>query len=309
MKHPTSHPTASPSPQHLSRHRVLGCLLLLLTMLSFAPHSDAQVVVRLKMSKRTYLLHEPVTATVYITNHAGRQLILRREGSRSWLNFHLTSKGRTIPPARIIDYKPVVIPAGQTVARSVTLSNTYSLGRMGDYACSCSVNMPGSTRNGFSSNRVLFTISYGRTVWVQRAGIPKMPGQTREYKLITFSGNGINELYAEVSSVNTGLNIATIPLGSILTFRKPQGTFDAQNNLHALYQVKPNIFTHTCISPTGKVKFSVYHKRGRAGGDPRLVFVAGAVRVAGSVPYNPAAERAVQKKIHNISERPPFIYR
>jgi len=269
----------------------------------------AQVAVRLQMNKSSYLLNEPIKATIHITNHAGRQLILRNEPSRPWLNFHITSLGRVVPIARNIDYGTVVLPSGQTVARSVSLNMSYALGRMGNYTCQANVNMPGLTRNGFTSNRAQFNISTGRIIWSQRIGIPNAPGEIREYNLMKFSGNQAMELFANVSSANRGQHIATLPLGKILTFRKPTGTLDGANNMHALYQVKPNIFGHSCITPNGQLKFTSYHQRGSTG-DPRLMtFGNGEVRVAGSIPYDPEAEAAERKKIHNISERPPFTYR
>ncbi|MBT8037674.1 MAG: hypothetical protein KJO21_09030 [Verrucomicrobiae bacterium] len=298
------HQRFQPNHQHLL---ALWALLAMITLGLTQAH--AQVAVRMQMNKSNYILNEPVSATVYITNHAGRELILKGNNQRAWLNFHLTASGRVIPTARSINYKAVVIPAGQTVARTISLSSTYSLGNMGNYVCTASVNMPGPTRNGFSSNRSRFTITNGRTAWLQRAGVPNAPGEIREYKLLTFSANRSMELFAQVSSANNGRNIATIPLGKILTFRKPTGTLDRVNNMHAIYQVKPNFFTHTCISPSGKIISIDHHKRG-ATGDPRLItFGNGEVRVAGSIPYNPSAEAAQRKKIHNISERPPFVYR
>lgn len=310
--HISSHNPPRRVPRNYSRPVRLGLMAFLLAVfvtISIVPQAKAQVAVRLQMNKPNYILNEPVTATVHITNHAGRQLVLKTENGRAWLNFHVTSSGRVIPVARQVNYGSVVIPSGQTVARKVSLSTSYSLGSMGNYTCQATVNMPGPTRNGFTSNRVHCTITNGRTVWIQRAGIPKAPGEIREYKLITFSGNRANELFARVTSTNSGQNIATIPLGEILTFRKPTGTLDRSNNMHALYQVKPDLFGHTCVSPSGQVKFTSFHKRG-ASGDPRLVDLGdGVVRVAGGVPYSAQADAAQRAKIHNISERPPFIYR
>lgn len=313
MNHHTSnqHPTRGVSRTAPQRGYLgfPGLLALLALLVVASPQAHAQVAVTLQMNKSNYILNEPVTATVHITNHAGRQLVLKGEGNRPWLNFHLTSSGRVIPSARRMEYKPVVIPSGQTVARSVAINTSYSLGSMGNYTCTATVNMPGPTRNGFTSNRALFTITNGRTSWVQRAGIPNAPGEIREYKLLTFSGNSAMELFAQVSSTNRGHNIATIPLGPILTFRKPVGTLDRANNMHALYQAKVNLFTHTCISPNGKILSVTHHKRGKSG-DPRLVDLGdGIVRVAGGIPYDAAKEKAQQKKIRNASERPPFIYR
>lgn len=317
MKSPMNHHTSSHNPLRRElrnysgpvRRGLMACFLAVFVAISIVPQAKAQVAVRLQMNKPNYIINEPVTATVSITNHSGRQLVLKNENSRAWLNFHITSSRRVIPIARQVKYGSVAIPSGQTVARKVSLSTSYSLGNMGNYSCQASVNMPGLTRNGFTSNRVHFTITNGRTVWATRAGIPQAPGEIREYKLITFSGNRANELFARVSSTNNGQNIATIPLGKILTFRKPTGKLDRSNNMHAIYQVKPDLFGHTCVSPDGKVKFTSFHKRG-ASGEPRLVDLGdGVVRVAGGVPYSAQAEATQRAKIHNISERPPFIYK
>jgi hypothetical protein len=291
--------------------RLLGFAnLVILAIVFFAgARVQAQIDLRLEMSKQSYILNEPVTATLYITNHAGKELVFRGNNARPWLNFHLVSNGKAISPARRMNYKPVVIPAGQTVSRNININSTYSLGRMGNYTCTATVNMPGPTRSGFSSNRDQFNITGGRPIWTQRAGIPEAPGEIREYKLLTFSGNRALELYAQVSSANSGLHIATIPLGNVIMLRKPTGTLDSANNMHALYQVRPAIFTHVTISPNGRLLSISHHKRGKSGGDPRLYLLNDNVVVAGAIPFNPEAEAAQRKKIRNISERPPFTYR
>ena len=293
----------------LSRSRRLPGVLILLLGLLVCSQAYSQVNVRLQMSKSNYILNEPVSATVFITNHAGRELVLRGNGSRPWLSFHVTSSGRTIPSARRMNYSPVVIPAGQTVSRTVSVSASYSLGRVGNYYCTAAVNMPGATRNGFSSNRIQFTVSKGRTAWVQRAGVPNAPGEIREYKLVTFTGNRSMELFAQVNSANTGANIRTIPLGKVLSFRRPTGTLDGSNNMHALYQVKPNLFSHASISPKGKLLSVDQHKRGQAGGDPRLItFGDGQVQVAGGVPFDAQADAVQRAKIHGVTDRPSGVY-
>jgi len=271
--------------------------------------AQAQVAVRLQMNKSNYLLGEPVTATVSITNHAGRQLVLSGDGVNSWLNFQLSLGGNTLSPARKINYKPTVIPIGQTVARTVNLTTSYALGNMGNYRCSASIKMPGSKINGFVSNRVRFTVTSGRNIWAQRAGLPSNPNQIREYKLVTFTGNQGLDLYAQVSSQNTGRRIATVPLGKIMNFRNPTAKLDSANTMHCLYQIKPDLYAHAAISPNGQVLSSGYHKSG-ASGAPRLItFGNGVVKVAGSIPYDPKVEAEKRSKIRKISERPPFIYR
>jgi len=272
------------------------------------PQAKAQVIVRLELSKSSYIINEPVKAIIYITNHAGRELTLSNENGRPWLDFNISSRGRPVYPARRINYGAAIIPAGQTVARSVSLNVSYALEKMGSYTCQAYIKMPGSSTDGFASNRAHFTVTKGRVEWSQRIGVPDAPDEIREYELLTFTGNRAMELFAHVTSTNRGQEIATIPLGKIISFRKPTGTLDAANNLHALYQVKPDLFGHSCITPSGVLKFTTFHKRG-ASGDPRLmIFADGEVRIAGGVLFDPVAEEEARKKVRNASERPPFIY-
>ena len=272
------------------------------------PQAEAQVIVRLELAKSSYIINEPVKAIIYITNHAGRELTLSGENGRPWLDFNISSRGRPIYPARRINYGAAIIPAGQTVARSVSLNISYALEQMGNYTCQAYIKMPGPSDNGFASNRTHFTVTKGRVEWSQRVGVPEAPDEIREYELLTFTGNCAMELFAHVTSTNRGQEIATIPLGKIISFRKPTGTLDAANNMHALYQVKPDLFGHSCITPSGVLKFTTFHKRG-ASGNPRLMtFADGSVKIAGGVLFDPVAEEEARKKVRNVSERPPFIY-
>ena len=288
--------------------RKLFFLIPLLGLLAYS-QATAQVSVHLQMNKKSYVVGEPITATLNITNRSGRRLVLSNNQVSSWLNFEISNSGRSIPPARKVNYKSAVIPAGQSIARSVNVSTAYAIGRFGNYTCSASVRLPGSTINGTSSNRVHFTVGKGRAVWRERAGLHKSPKQIREYGLVTFNGNGGLELYAEVKSKNTGLSIATVPLGKVINFRNPTASIDRQSNMHALYQVKPDLFTHVKISPNGRILSSSHHKRGRLGAPRLTTFTSGEVVVAGSVPFDPKKAAADRRKIHPISERPPILFK
>ncbi len=292
--------------QSMKHAAALICAIVI--TIAALPQAKAQVIVRLELSKSSYIINEPVKAIIYITNHAGRELTLSGENGRPWLDFNISSRGRPVYPARRINYGAAIIPAGQTVARSVSLNVSYALEKMGSYTCQAYIKMPGSSTDGFASNRAHFTVTKGRVEWSQRIGVPDAPDEIREYELLTFTGNRAMELFAHVTSTNRGQEIATIPLGKIISFRKPTGTLDAANNLHALYQVKPDLFGHSCITPSGVLKFTTFHKRG-ASGDPRLmIFADGEVRIAGGVLFDPVAEEEARKKVRNASERPPFIY-
>ena len=82
--------------------RLLGFAnLVILAIVFFAgARVQAQIDLRLEMSKQSYILNEPVIATLYITNHAGKELVFRGNNARPWLNFHLVSNGKAIQTRR-----------------------------------------------------------------------------------------------------------------------------------------------------------------------------------------------------------------
>ena len=268
--------------------------------------ANAQLAVRLQMDKASYLLNEPVTATVSITNNAGREVVLKSSPSRPWLSFNVKSDGRTMPAVGKRRIKPVVIPVSKTVSKQVVLSSSYALSNLARFSCTASVNIAGVGGQGrlISSNRVSFAVATGKTVWSQRVGVPGSKSEIRDYKLIRFAGNKSPHLFAEISSVNRRKHIATVPLGKTLTFQDPSGELDKANNLHAVYQVSPEIYIHTVISIRGKIISAKYIKRS-SGRPPRLVRQGdGSVYIAGGVPYDPEAAAVDKKKIHSSSERP-----
>lgn len=280
-----------------------------LFFLSLFSLAHSQVIVRMTMDKPNYILGESITAVIQITNHAGRKLILGNEGNTPWLSFELSSQGRGITPARRMAYRTVAIEAGQTVARRIDLSASYGLGSTGNYMCQAFIKMPGYQGTVFNSNRCLFTVAHGLSLWSQRVGLPQHPGEVRQYDLVQFSANRFIELFARVSSSNRSHVIAVVPLGRMLNFRRPNGTLDKKNCLHALFQVQPNIFCHAIVTPEGERRSIDFIKRG-AIGDPRLVtFANGEVKVAGAVPYDPQAEKAKRDAIHKATDRPSFFYK
>ena len=292
--------------QFLKHAAAISCAIV--TIAATIPQASAQLVVRLELNKSSYIVNEPIKATVYITNNAGRKVTLSEQNGRPWLDFIISARGRGVTPSRPTKYGAVTIATGETVARSVTLNSSYALEAMGNYMCQVYIQMPEAGRNGFVSNRVSFNVMKGRVVWTQRVGIPGAPDEIRKYELLTFTGNRSMELFAHVTSANRNQEIATIPLGKIISFRKPTGALDGANNMHALYQIRPNMFGHSCITPSGVLQYTKFHKRGSTG-DPRLTrFASGEVVVAGGVIYDPVAEEIQRKKVRDVSERPPFIY-
>lgn len=288
--------------------QIIAAALVFVAMICATSESSAQVGVQLSLSKKNYLLNEPVIATIQISNQTGSELKISGSANSSWLTFNITVDGKIISQSARVNYNAVTIPVGQSLTREVDLSRSYPLALRGRYACEAFIELDGQRRNAVSSNRMTFKVDSGRTAWSARAGVPGSNGEIREYRLVNFTVNNSLMLFAEVRSVSTDEHLSTIALTGALNFRRPHGVIDKRNTMHVLYQIRPEIFTHVNISLDCKVLSSSYIKR--AGGTPTLTKLGdGSVIVTGGVAYDHTKAAAERKRVHDASERPSSIFR
>ena len=73
--------------------RFLPCVLLFF----LAATAQAQIQVRLSFKRLQYIAHEPVIATMTITNLAGRDIELHDDNESHWFGFEITANdGRSL---------------------------------------------------------------------------------------------------------------------------------------------------------------------------------------------------------------------
>lgn len=269
----------------------------------------AQVAATLQLNKKQYVAGEAVVATITITNHAGRELVFHGDGRRDWLEFNIRDRRGNPVNARMRQaFGAMRIAAGQSLSREVDLSKHYMLHEQGNYSASAVVRSLTNDSISTTTNRLIFTLNNGRIYWSQKVGLPKRRDQTREYRVLQFSGNQKTQLYCQIMEDRTGLPIRTFNLGDTLSIRKPSATVDQGQRLHVLFLATPVMWVHYVIDIDGNVVDRKIHQRG-AQGDPRLLtFADGSVQVANSIPFDPEAAAAARAKIRRVSERPAVVY-
>lgn len=244
-----------------------------------------------------------------ITNHAGQELTFYGDGRMQWLTFILKdSKGEEVTPKGRAAFGKLVLKAGETMARQVDLSQIFYLSEPGNFSATAVIHMPGSSGEGSSTNRVLFDQSSGAPYWKQKVGIASKPGQTREFRVVNFSGDKSAQIYAQVFDGRTGLNVKTMPLGDVLMLRKPLVTVDRNQRMHLLYLSTPTMWVHCQIDTDGKLVDRQIHQRGSQGDPSLLTFADGTVRVSNSIPYDPKAAAESKAKMRKASDRPQITY-
>ncbi len=277
--------------------------------LALASTAFAQLTTRLALSKTQYLAGEPVIATVNITNHAGQELTFYGDGRMQWLTFILKDRnGEEVTPKGRAAFGKVTIRAGESMAREVDLAQIFYLGEPGNYSATAVVHMPGNIGEGSSTNRVLFNQSPGAPYWKQKVGIAGKKGQTREFRVINFSGDEKTQIYAQIIDGKTGLNVRTFMLGEVLSLRKPLVTVDRQQRMHVMYLASPTMWVHCQVDTDGKLVDRKIHQRGSHGDPVLMTFADGTVKVSNSIPYDPKAAAEAKTKVRKASDRPPITY-
>ena len=271
---------------------------------------SAQVVVDMRLDRMQYVAGEAVPAAVSITNNTGRDVVFQGESRLGWLDFMLRDeRGNPVTPIAQPNFGAVKIPTGQTMRRQIDLAKLFRLSEVGTYAVNAVVRLPGSTQSeGYLSNRLVFTVTTAQPFWSQKVGVAGRANQTREYRVLTYSGDQKTALYVQILDGRTGTPYTTYSLGEALMFRRPMTTLDGQQRLHVLYLGSPSLWIHACVDNNGRLVSRDMHKRGPTS-DPSLTTTAdGKVQVAGSIPYDPVAEQKALNATHKLSERPPFVY-
>jgi len=278
-------------------------------LLVFGSVAHAQLVTSLRLNKNQYVAGESVIATLSVTNHSGQELLFHSDGRTEWLALNVkNNRGDPANPRVKKSFGPMKIGPGQSMSRDIDLAQHFLLTEQGNYSVSALVSMPNGAVTSSATNRVLFTLNPGRLYWSQKVGLAAYPGQTREFRILQFSGDQTTQIYAQIIDSRTGVPIRTFPLGDMLSIRKPSVTVDGNQRMHVFFLATPTMWVHYLVDTDGNVVNRDIHQRGPQG-DPKLMtFGDGTVRVMNSIPYDAAAVAEARSKIRKISERPGVVY-
>ena len=127
----------TPSHPFMNVYRRILPFLVVSGTLAWVSSVQAQVRVTVKMSKSQYVAHEPVLATVTVTNNVGRDLLIHSEGvgrgTISWLDFVVTSGRNSLRPRTKLSFKSVTIPAGRSISKTIDLTGLYRVTEAGNF--------------------------------------------------------------------------------------------------------------------------------------------------------------------------------
>jgi hypothetical protein len=288
----------------------LRLLLLAAASLALVTTARAQISVDIGIKQRFFILHEPVIATAIVTNRTGRDITLSDTQQFQWFGFRITAPDNQMVAPRDLHYQlaPLSVKAGETVKRSVNLTQLYELGDVGTYRIQATIYFDGLDKF-FASKPTHIEINNGQVVWRRVAGVPDgQPGAggMRVFTLLAHQRGEVKTLYVRVENQEDGSIYCTFPVGRLLDGVSPTAEFDAENNLHILQLVGNRAYVLTKVSPNGEfggqTNYSAPKTRPtfRRLADGTLQIIGG--RKEEALAQNPNAEPPPK-----LSDRPPGL--
>ncbi len=244
-----------------------------------------QVTVEVRQDQDQFLPGESMPVAVRITNRSGETLALGND--EDWLTFAVESEDGEVV-SKLGD-APVagrfLLESSKVAIKHVDVAPFFSFGQTGHYSIVATVRIPGWDHD-LTSRPKFFDIIEGAKLWEKDFGVPKTGGATnavpevRRYMLQQANYiRGQLRLYLRVMDT-TGKVLRVLPIGSMLSFSRPEPQLDKFSNLHVLYQNGPHTFSYTEYSPDGELMARQFYEY--VNSRPRLrLDEEGSISVAG----------------------------
>jgi hypothetical protein len=229
-----------------------GAVLLFLAGLA-----NAQLKVEILQKQEQFLPGEELHVSVRVINRSGQVLTLGT--TEDWLTFSVESRDGSVvqrlsDPPVLDEFK---LESSQMATKQVNLEPHFGLTTPGRYRVVATVRVPG-WGNEVNSAPKFFDIIEGSRLWAQDVGLPKSAGstnavpETRRYTLQQANYlKGRIRLYLRVTDPVSGRLFRLLPIGSLVSFSRPEPQVDKQSRLHLLYQNGPHTFLYAVFSTEG----------------------------------------------------------
>jgi hypothetical protein len=220
----------------------------------------AQVSVQVVFEQEQFLRNESLPLKVRIVNSSGQTLHVGRE--TEWLSFEVRDgEGHDV---RQVEKVPLADPfdleASRVANLSIDLMPYFELDKVGNYSVIATLKVE-QLQKIFGSTAKKFDIISGTKLWEREFGVPSagVP-EVRKYALQQASFLKQLRLYVRLTDPLENKVFRVIPLGSLVSFSKPETQLDKSSNLHVLFQNNARNFLYVVISPDGEVIIRQTHE-------------------------------------------------
>jgi hypothetical protein len=218
--------------------------------------AGAQVTVEVILKQDQFLPGESLPTAVRITNRSGQTL--RLGGEEDWLSFSIEARAGMV----VAKTGDAPVPGEFTLASSkmatkrVDLAPYFSLTDPGRYSIVATVRIK-NWDHELSSPPRDFDIIEGARLWEQAVGVPSAAGtnatpEVRKYILQQANYlKGRIGLFLRVTDSSGSKTFRVFPIGTMVSFSRPEPQIDKFSNLHVLYLDGAHTFSYTVFNPAG----------------------------------------------------------
>jgi hypothetical protein len=228
----------------------LGLVLMAASLVS----APAQVTVEVTQEQEQFLPGESLPVAVRITNRSGQPLRLGAE--EDWLSFGIETRDGQVAPklADVPVLGEFVLESGKVATKRLDLAPYFSINTPDRYGIVATVRIRVWGYDKVSAPKY-FTIIEGAKLWEQEVGVPGSitngAPDVRKYMLQQANYiKGQLRLYVRVTDPY-GRTFRVYPVGSMVSFSRPEPQVDQQSNLHLLYQNGATTYGYTVFNPDG----------------------------------------------------------
>lgn len=276
-------------------------------------HAAAQLSVEIVTDQDQFLRDEGVHLKVRVTNRSGQTL--RLGADNEWLSFSVDSHDGTAVSR--LSNVPVegefTLDNAHVATRLVDLAPSYDLTLPGRYIVTATVRVKDWAVE-VSSKPKRFEVVRGTKVWEQEFGIPASSGlpEVRRYVLQQAQYQKQLRLYLRIADANDQSVFKVQPLGTIVSFSRPEAQVDQNSDLNVIFQNGARSFMFLVVRPEGNITlrqtydYTSTRPSLRANDEGRIYVSGGARRyTANDLPTPlPPMTNAVDATITNVPAAP-----
>lgn len=287
--------------------KTLRALLYAVLLFTALAPANAQFAVSVAIKRRLFILHEPVLATVTLTNMTGRDVTLADTAEFQWFGFQITGANETNIPPRNAHYsvEPIQLRPGETVKRTVNLNELYQLGEFGLLRVRAAIHFADTGKYHVSKPEII-EMTEGTKRWQQTVGVPGST-ETRTFTLLSHQQEVKRMLYIRCEDPDSGIVYCTFPVGGMIEGISPQAAFDAVNCLYVLQLTGQRAYVLTKVGLNGQFMGQTHYAAPKT--RPTLRKLAdGKLQIIGGVKQDPVvASAAPTEPPLRLSDRPPGL--
>lgn len=230
----------------------------LLSLIAFSSGAFAQILVEVTLEQEQFLPGETLTASVRITNRSGQKLQLG--GEADWLSFSVESRDGFIVSKN--GEAPVLgeftLDTAKVATKRVDLAPYFSLTRAGRYRIIATVRIKAWGAQIASPAKDCDIIN-GSKFWAQDFGVPgsavpNQPPETRRYALLQVTSlHSEIRVYVRLSDSAEARVMKVLPLGSMVSFGRPEVQVDGRSQLHVVQQNGARSSLYSVVNPDGEI--------------------------------------------------------